>query len=449
MDRADRLGTEKIGRLLWQFSLPAMVAIVAEALYNVVDRIFIGQAVGIEGIAAITVTFPFQLIVMALGMLVGVGANSLYSIRLGEQRRDEAARILGCAFTLFLLMDVIIITLGLVFTEPLLRAFGASDSIVGMAADYMRIILLGITFSHITHGMNSFIRGEGNPRVAMGTTLIASGANIVLDPIFIFGFGMGVKGAALATILGQAVGAVWVVWYFVSGAGVVGLKRENIRVRWDEVRQFLPIGMTPFLVQLTSSLMHTVLNHQLVRYSGEAGLSIGGIVFSIMMFFVIPVMGSSMGLQPIAVYIGGGLNFRRVRRALILGLASATLITCGAFIVIHGFAPQIAGLFINDDTVFLSDAVHAIHIFFSLLCVVGFQVVGSQYFLAVGRPRIAMFLGLTRRFIFILPMFMIFPIYWGSDGIWMAGPAADLLSLMLTVFFVWRELGHLQVKPAQ
>ncbi|NQT16700.1 MAG: MATE family efflux transporter, partial [Planctomycetes bacterium] len=389
-DRSKRLGEESVWRLLLTFSVPAIVGMVVHAVYNVVDRVFIGQAVGSLGIAGTTVAFPFMLIMLAFGMLVGLGATALISIRLGEQKKEEAEGVLGNATVLLIVIALALTVAGLWFLDPLLIAFGATETVLPYARAYLRIILLGAVFQATGFGLNACIRGEGNPKIAMFTMLIGALLNIVLDAVFILGLGWGMEGAAIATVISQAVSAVWVFAYFLGGKSLLRLRMKNLRVRWSICGTILAIGSPPFAMQIAASVLNGILNQQLRTHGGDLALSAMGIVYSMIMLILMPIFGLNQGVQPIIGYNYGALRFERVKRTLQLAIVAATAIALVGFVVGMLFPVQVVRLFNRDDEALVALGSHAIRICLMMLPIIGFQIVGASYFQAVGKPKQAM-----------------------------------------------------------
>jgi len=443
MDRSRELGEGRITHLLIKFSVPAIVGMMVNALYNVVDRIFVGQGVGSMAIAGITVGFPMMIVLMAFGMLIGQGANALIAIRLGEGKRDEAELIMGNAMVLLVVSSLALTVLGLTFMDPLLRLFGASEAVLPFGRAYMKIILYGSVFQGIGFGMNNFIRSEGNPKIAMMTMLIGAVLNTILDPIFIYLFKMGIKGAAWATILSQAASAAWVLWHFAGGRSVLRLRVKNLRMNWPVIWPALAIGFAPFSMQLAAGLLNSILNRQLVNYGGDLAVSAMGIVSSIATLIVMPIFGINQGVQPIIGYNYGARKFDRVKRALWGAVLAATAVVVFGFIVIQLFPAWLIGFF-NRDPKLLALGTRALRTFNTMLPVIGFQIVSAAYFQFVGKPRQAMILSLSRQILLLIPALLILPRFFGIDGVFYAGPVSDLGSAMLTGFCLYRELQHLE-----
>ena len=449
MDRSTRLLEGNIPRLLLTFSLPAIVGTMAQALYNIVDRIFLGQAVGPNGIAGTTIAFPFMLALMASATLIGLGAAAMVSIRLGEQNKGEAELVLGNATLLLVGVSLVLTAASLALLDPLLRLFGASDAVIPFARDYMWIIVLGSTFQNVGFGLNAVIRGEGNPRVAMVTMLAGVTLNVILAPVFIFGLGWGMKGAAIATVISQAVTALCVVAYFLSGRSLLRLRAGNLRIRWPLCATMVAIGSPPFALHLAASVSNSLLNHQLGYYGGDAAVSVMGIVFAVVIMILMPVFGINQGSQPVIGYNYGARRFDRVKKALQTAVLAATCIVVAGFSAVMLFPSQVIGLFDRDDAALAALGTHAIRICLAMLPIVGFQTVSANYFQAVGKPRQAIFLSLSRQVLLLIPAVLVLPHFFGLDGVWLALPAADLASSLLTAAWLAMEMRHLAARHSE
>ncbi len=442
MKHSERLGTERIPVLLVQFSLPAIVSMLAQALYNIVDRVFIGRAVGAIGIGGITVAFPFVLVLTALATLIGVGGNSLVSIQLGAGKKYEADRTFGNAISLLIGMFLIATVIGLVFLESFLRLFGASGAILPYASMYMQIMLLGAIFQGVGMGMNTFMRGEGNPKMAMLTMLLGVLLNIVLDPICIFGLNLGIRGAAIATIVSQIVSTIWVLAYFLGDKSVLRIHPSYLLLQWRIVRKILAIGAAPCAMLLTSSLLNLTFNHQLGTYGGDLAISAMGIINSVFMMVLLPIFGISQGVQPIIGYNYGAMNHARVKHAMYYAMLAATGIAGAGFVVTHYFPGQIIGLFTQNEVVRELGGSGMRWVFLAMP-LLGVQTIGADYFYAVGKPQDAIPLVLSRQVLFLIPFLLVFPYFWGIHGIWMACPSADVLAAIVTGWCVYMELRQL------
>ncbi|MBC8591218.1 MATE family efflux transporter [Wansuia hejianensis] len=438
-EKARLLGEEPIGKLLLKFSVPAIIGMLVNALYNIVDRIFIGRGVDGRAIGGIYVAMPMSLILMAFSMLIGIGGNTLVSIRLGQNRKEDADRIASNAIVLLALISSIIAILGLVFLEPLLKLFGASESNLSYAMDYLRIILIGAPFQAIGFGMNNFIRGEGSPRVAMVTMLIGAILNTILDPIFIFKFNMGVKGAAMATIISQTVSAIWVMSYFFGGKSMLSIKKEYLKLKFSIFKEIISIGFSPFSMQLAASLVTVLLNTNLQRYGGDLATSSMGVINSVTMMILMPIFGINQGSQPIIGFNYGAKKYDRTVQTLKYAILGATIITTLGFLATQIFPETIIKLFVTDEKELkelMDIAVPGMRIFLAMLPIIGFQVVSSAFFQATGKPKHSAFLSLSRQVLILIPAIFILPKLLGLKGVWLAGSVADFISSLITAGFL-------------
>ncbi|MEA1960737.1 MAG: MATE family efflux transporter [Bacillota bacterium] len=448
MDRSKELGEKKISKLLLQFSLPAIVAMLVNALYNVVDRIFVGNGVGDLAIAGITIGFPVMLITMAFSMLVGMGATSLISIRLGQQKKEEAEQVVGNAFLLLLLISSTMAVLGLVFLETILQAFGASKAVLPYASSYLGIILIGTPLMGMGMGLNNFIRAEGNPKMAMNTMLIGFGTNIILDYLFIFPLGMGIQGAALATVISQGISASWVLYYFLFGKSLIKIRVKYLKLQPSIYMSIFAIGLAPFAMQLTNSLQQVILNKSLAFYGGDLAVSAMGILFSVLTLLFMPIIGLSQGVQPIIGFNYGAMQYDRVKETLKIAIVTGTVIVICGYAVVQIWPEQIVRLF-TDNVALIEMGSHGIRTFLLMLPVIGFQIIGSNYFQAVGKAKQAAILSLSRQVLIFIPLLLILPHFWGLEGIWRTAPLADITSVILTAVFLVRELKHLETEQQQ
>jgi putative MATE family efflux protein len=446
MDRARRLGQGSIPRLLLTFASPAIVGLIAQALYYVVDRIFIGKALGNDALAGMTVCFPFMLILMAFGMLVGFGGTALVSIRLGQQKKLEAERVLGNALVLLVVSALLATVLGLTLLDPLLILFGASAAILPYARDYLGIIVLGALFQIVGFGLNNIIRGEGNPKIAMSTMLLGVSLNALLAPLLIFGCRWGMKGAAVATVVAQAVSAAWVLAYFLGGRSLLRLRAQNLRLQWPICRTMLAIGAAPFAMQMAASVLNSILNHQLYLHGGDLAISVMGIIYPVMMMFFMPIFGINQGSQPIIGYNYGAERFDRVKQTLQTAVLAATGIAVLGFAVAMLAPAQVIWLFSHDQkslAALTGMGNHAMRICTLMFPLVGFQIVSAGYFQAVGKAPQALLLMLSRQVLLLIPLVCVLPRYFGLEGVWAALPTADLGASVLTAVCLFRELRHL------
>lgn len=416
------------------------------ALYNIIDRIFVGRSVGSLGIAGITVNFPIMLIAMGFMMLVSIGGNALVSIKLGEGKKNEAEHIMGNSFSLLILISLILTILGYVVMTPMLVSFGTSASVLPYAKVYLKIILLGTVFSGISFGMNYFIISDGNPRIAMISMLLGAALNTILCYVFVNIFGMGIEGSALATVIAQAVSSLWVLNYFFSGKSHLKIKRKYLRINKDIALKIFTIGFAPFAFQLTESFVNVILNKSLISYGSDIALSGMGIVTSISTLIVMPIFGINQGVQPIIGFNYGAEKFDRVKEALWLAIFSATAIVVGGFIAVEIFPYQIVSLFDKDNAPLIEFTTYALRVFLLFLPVVGFSIVSSSYFQAVGKARHAAFLSLSRQLIFLIPLVLILPMFFNLKGVILAGPVSDICTSIITGIMIYRELKYLDEK---
>lgn len=444
-DRTHLLGQAGIGGLLFEYSLPAIVGMLAQACYNFIDRVFVGQALGASGIAGVTVSFPYMLVVMAFGMLIGIGATAIISIRLGQRNKPEAERALGNAALLLVLASVATTVLGLAYLDPILRIFGASPEVLPYARDYLRIIAAGSVFQVVGFGLNAAIRGAGRPKTAMFSMLISVAVNAALAPLFIFSFGWGMAGAAWATVIAQAVSMVWVLAHFLTGRTDLVLRASCL---WPDMRlwrEIFVIGSPHFAMQFAGSVIQSVLNHQLYAYGGDLAISVMGVLYVVFMMIGMPIFGINQGAQPIIGYNYGARKLHRVKRALLLAITAATVITTLGFAVSMLFPVQVIRLFHRHDEALLTLGVHAMRVCTLMMPVVGFQIVSASYFQAVGKPREALLLMLSRQVLMLIPAMLILPHYFGLNGVWAALPCADGCSSIASGLWLWFELRRLDV----
>jgi putative MATE family efflux protein len=447
MTQTNPLGTEKISKLLIRFSLPAITGMLVSALYNIVDRIFIGNHpdLGANGLAGITIGFPLSLLIMAFAVLFGVGGATLFAIRLGQKRNDEARMVLGNALAMMIIVATVFSTVVSLNLDPILRVFGASDVVLPFAHDYMRIIIVGAMFQMIGLGMNNFVRADGSPRIAMLTMLLGAGLNIALDPLFIYVFNWGMQGAALATVFSQFVSAVWVLMYLFGKRTHNPINLSHLKLSKERVQRIIVLGSPSFSIQLIGSILVTVLNTSLFFYGGDIAVSAIGVINSIHTLMLLPIIGMNQGVQPIVSFNYGAQQLDRVKQAILTAMSIATGIVVFGFIMTRLFAVEMISVF-NRDPDLLSFGTQAMHAWFLALPVIGFQILGANFFQAIGRPKSAMFLTLTRQLILLIPAILIFSSIWGLNGILYAAPFADSLAAMVTAFWFFRALKQLKVE---
>ncbi|MBR2243390.1 MAG: MATE family efflux transporter [Prevotella sp.] len=431
------LGSKPVGRLLMQYALPAIVAMSASSLYNIIDRAFIGQVVGPEAIAGLGITFPFMNLSAAFGAAVGVGSSTCISVKLGQRDYKTAQYLLGNTVTLNLIIGVLFMVVCLVFLDPILRFFGASEVTLPYAREFMEIILLGNVVTHMYFGMNAVLRAAGKPRHAMWATLFTVGMNIILIIVFVWWFRWGIRGAALATITSQTIALCWQMWVFSDKKELLHLRKGIYKLKKDLVRNIISIGISPFLMQSTSCVIVIFMNNQFVRYGGDMAVGAYSIANSVVMVLFMFVMGMIQGMQPIVGYNYGAERFDRMFRCLWLTITAATTILLIGWTVSMLFPRQIARVFTTDATL-IAMAARGIQLNMMVFFVVGSQAVITNFFQCIGKVKISIFLSLSRQLILLLPMAYIFPLFLGLDGVWYSMAASDFGSFSMTIpLLIW------------
>ncbi len=430
------LGTKSIGRLLWQYALPAIIAMTASSLYNNVDRIFIGQGVGPLAISGLATTFPFMNLSAALGAMVGVGASTVISVRLGQRDYRTAQFVLGNAITLNIIIGLLFTIACWPWLDHILYLFGASQATIPYAREYMQVILLGNIISHSYFGLNAILRAAGHPRAAMNCTILTVVLNTVLDPLFIWGLGMGIRGAAVATILSQGVSLVWQLCIFSRPTELLRLRRGIFRVRPDIVRQTLAIGMSPFLMNSCACLVVLLINRGLRTHGGDYAIGAYGIMNSVMFLFTMVVMGLNQGMQPIAGYNWGAHQNDRVWRVLRYTMLAGTLVTTAGFLIVQ-FMPHLMVRAFTSDPTISQIAVRGFRITAALFPIVGAQIVIGNFFQSIGHAGKSIFLSVSRQMLFLIPLLIILPRRWGLDGVWASHPISDGISFFAAAGMLW------------
>lgn len=432
------LGTENIGKLLMQYAVPAIIAMTASSLYNMVDSIFIGHGVGTMAISGLALTFPLMNLAAAFGSLVGVGAATLISVKLGQKDYDTAQRVLGNVFVLNILLGVAFTVIVMAFLDPILYFFGGSDETVGYARDYMYIILLGNTITHLYLGLNAVLRSSGHPQKAMYATIATVIINTILDPVFIYGFGWGIRGAAIATIVAQIISLMWQLWIFSSKEELLHFHRGIFRLKRKIVFDSLAIGMSPFLMNMAACFIVILINQGLKKYGGDLAIGAFGIVNRLVFIIVMIVMGLNQGMQPIAGYNFGAKQYERVTKTLKLTIIYATGMTTFGFIIGMLFSDTVVGIFTSDAELIELSA-KGLRIVVMFFPIIGFQMVTANFFQSIGMASKAIFLSLTRQMVVLLPCLLILPRFFGAAGVWYSMPISDLLaSLIAGTMLVWQ-----------
>jgi putative MATE family efflux protein len=431
------LGTKPVGQLLMQYALPAIVAMTASSLYNIIDRAFIGQLVGPEAIAGLGITFPFMNLSAAFGAAVGVGASTCISVKLGQRDYKTAQYLLGNTVTLNLIVGVLFMIVCLLFLDPILRFFGASDVTLPYAREFMVVILLGNVVTHMYFGMNAVLRAAGKPRHAMYATLFTVGMNILLVIAFVWWFRWGIRGAALATISSQSMALCWQMWILSDKKELLHLRKGIYKLKTDLVKNIISIGISPFLMQTTSCVIVIFMNNQFVRYGGDMAVGAYSIANSVVMMLFMFVMGMNQGMQPIVGYNYGAEHFDRMFRCLWLTIAWATAILLAGWSVSMLFPYQIARIFTTDPTLIQMSA-RGIRLNMLVFFVVGSQAVITNFFQCIGKVKVSIFLSLSRQLILLLPMAYIFPLFLWLDGVWYSMAASDFGSFSMTIpLLIW------------
>lgn len=435
----DILGSDHIGRLLLRLSVPAMIGMMVMALFNVVDTIFVGRGVGPLGIAGVTIVFPIQMFIMAIAQMIGIGGASIVSRALGSDNTDRAERTMGTMMLSALLIGTVVTIIGYLLTDPLLRVFGATDTILPYAREYLVIMLIGNLYFPYAVASNSVIRAEGRAGYAMITMLISAILNIILDPIFIFWLDMGVRGAAVATVIAKAVTAIWVTFYFVSRKSTLRLHLRNFKFHRGITGELFAIGTASFVRMVAASILVVTVNNILARLGGDLYIAIMGIVIRLMQFFVMPMFGVAQGLQPIAGYNYGAKRYDKSKRAVMIALAAATAISIFGFLLLFFQAEQFLMLF-TKETELIEKGIWPLRYAILLLPLVGAQVIGSATFQAIGKAVHSIVLSITRRALFLIPLLFVLPPLMGISGVWVAFPISDFLAFVLTTLFLIVQL---------
>ena len=440
MTKAFELGDEPVRKLLFKYALPAIIAMTATSLYNIVDSIYIGHGCGTLALSALTVAKPFMDICAAFGSLVGVGASSLLAIYLGEKDYDRANRVLGNVIVMNVILSALVMVIGLVWLDPILMAFGASPDTLYYAHEYMEIILYGNILTHLYFGLNAMLRSAGHPRFSMTATIVAVVVNIILDPIFIFGMDMGVRGAALATVISQAIAVTWQVTKFTDKNELVRFHRGIWRLNRYITLRALAIGMSPFLYNIAHCIVVIIINNQLKAFGGDTAIAAYGVINRLTFVFAMMVMGLNQGMQPIAGYNYGAKQYDRMLQSFYLTCLYATGIM-GIVFLLGECCPGLVTRMFTHDAELIELTIRPMRIICSTMLIIGFQMVTGNLFTSIGRAGKAIFLSLTRQVLYLIPLALLLPRCLPHDpilGVWWSIPVSDLLAaitaaIMLTV----------------
>ena len=430
------LGTKPVGQLLMRYAVPAIIAMTASSLYNMVDSIFIGQGVGAMAISGLAITFPLMNLSTAFGAGVGVGASSLLSVKLGQKDYGAAQNILGNTVMLNIITGISFSIISLLFLEPILMFFGASVQTLPYAKDYMEIILCGNVITHLYFGLNALQRAAGKPQLSMYMTIFTVILNAILDPIFIWPLGLGIRGAAYATVLSQLFALIWQVVMFSNKAEFIHFKRGIYRLKSQLVKNIIGIGMSPFSMNVCACFVVIIINNSLVDHGGDMAVGAYGIINRIAFIFVMITIGVNQGMQPIAGYNYGAMKFDRMMRVLKYAVICGTCVTTVGFIVGQFFPEQCVRLFTSDETL-ISLSVHAMRLTTVSFPIIGFQMVVANFFQSIGKAKVSVFLSLSRQLVFLIPMLLVLPTLYGVDGVWYSMPVADTISALVTAIIMY------------
>lgn len=443
-DKMNTLRNEKVLKLVLQYSIPAVIAMLVSAIYNIVDRMFIGNFVGEDALAGLTIAFPVMMIVTALGTLLGMGASALIAIELGKKNEESAKRIFGNMIILSSITTIVLTVGGLLLLRPLLVLFGASVDILPFAYEYMSIIFGGMVFQLIGMSLNNIVRTEGKPQLAMNTMLVAAVTNIILDYLFVVVFRFGIQGAAFATIIGQGVLFTWLVLHFIKGNSLLKPCREDFRLQGKIVKKIYAVGLSQFVLQVGASISMAFMNHYLFSYGGDQALTALGAINSLFTIFIMPMIGVQMGIQPILGYNYGAKLFTRVKKTLKYGFTITISFSLIIFVLIQTLPKVFISLFLPEGSETIGVAVQGLRIFFLFLPILPIQFLGTSFFQSIAKAKVAMFLSASRQIIILIPALMILSPIFGLKGVWVSTPFADFIAIFITAFLLFRQLREMQ-----
>jgi len=444
-DKQHILADNNITKLLIKLSLPATVGMFVMAFYGIADAIFIGRGVGPLGIGGVAIVFPYQMIVLAIGQLLGIGGASIISRSLGANDRDKAEKTLGNVYLMAFILGILIALFGLIFIDPILSAFGATKAILPYSREYMQVILSGTIFFLFLVASNSIIRSEGRAKIAMGTMIVSAVMNIILDPVFIFVLKMGVKGAAIATVISQFLAVLYIVYFFSSSKSSLKFKLKLLKFEIPILKDIFSIGISAFARNSAGSIIVIVINNVLKNYNGDVTIAVFGIIHRILRFTIMPIAGIAQGYQPIIGFNFGARNFRNILKTVGRGIILSTLIAFTGFILLNLFPKKLMSVFTPDPQMIMYGVI-AIRLTILALPTEGFQIIGATTFQALGKPLPAFFLSVLHRVFFLVPLVLILPRYMGLNGVWLSFPIADLLTLFVTFPLLYRQVAYFQNK---
>lgn len=448
--KAAELGTQPIRRLLFKYAMPAIIAMTASSLYNIVDSVFIGHGCGPLALSGLTVAKPMMDICAAFGSFVGVGASSLVAIFLGEKNYGNAGRTLGNVIVLNVILGTLVMVVALVWLDPILRAFGGSDDTIPYARDYMEVILYGNIVTHIYFGLNNMLRSMGHPKTSMAATIVAVSVNILLDPVFIFALGMGVRGAALATVISQLVAVAWQFVIFCNPREIIHFRKGIWRLDRQITLRSFAIGASPFLMNIAHCFVVVIINRQLVRFGGDMALAAYGIINRFTFVFAMIVMGFNQGMQPIVGFNYGARQYHRMIRAFQLTSFCATVVM-GLVFVLGLCAPSLMTRVFTHDAALVAATVTPMRVLCCMMWLVGFQMVTGNFFTSIGMAGKAIFLSLTRQVLYLIPLSLLLPALFADplSGVWWSLPVSDALSAVTAAVILWRTLPQFRLAQTE
>ena len=445
------LGVQPVNRLLSQFAIPSIISMLVGSLYNIVDQFFIGQRVGELGNAATNIAFPLSTSCLALALLIGIGGSSAFNLAMGSGHEKRAVNIMGNAVVLLAGSGLVLSIITLLFLKPFLLFFGSPKAVLPYAMEYTKITAFGFPFLLLSTGGGHLIRADGRPRITMLCNLVGAVLNTILDALFVFGLNLGMSGAALATIIGQIVSGALAIWYLMHGKTVT-IRRENLRVKWENVTRIASLGMAPCSNQVAMMVVQIIMNQSLKHYGSHSiygeniPIACAGIITKVNMIFMSFVIGLSQGLQPIASFNYGAGKKGRVKEAYIKAISIGAVLAVIAFLMFQFFPRQIISIFGDGSELYYQFAIRYFHVFLFFTFVNFMQPITSNFFTSIGKPKIGSFLALTRQILFLLPLILLFPLFLGIDGIMYAGPVADCLAAVVCFIMVYRELRNFNPK---
>jgi len=442
----EALAHERVGALILKFSIPSIVGMLVNGLYNVMDRVFVGRGVGPEALAGVAIVFPLMLLVMAIGMLVGLGASSLIALKLGEGKREEAEAAVGTAATMALLMSAAFTLVVAAFMRPILVFFGGSGVVLDYALQFTRVYLPGMFLQILSFSLNNMIRGQGDPVTALLTMVISCGVNCALNPLFIFGCRLGIAGSALATDIAQLVSCTWLLAVYLTTKKGIRLRPAIMRPRADVARDILGIGMVPSFVQVANVATLILANNLVVRYGGDRGVTVMGIASSLVNLMLMPIIGVNTGIQPVIGFNYGARLYDRARKTLWLAVAGVCGICVAGYGLFWTFSRELIGLFVAASPDLVDLGVSSLRIYLSSIPVVGIVMLGTGYFQAVKKPAQALVPNAIRQLLLLVPLYLVLPRFFGLAGVWMAGPITDAVSVLVTLAFILPEMRALAAK---